>query len=223
MRLGGARHRDIEEEPVDNDVLRQAPLFSALDDEAASALRASMSESVWVYAVTWTPAPPPSTAEICAANSASRAARSCVSIYYLRSSGQPSANRGGRTAPPAHLMSAGRRRHWQRPLFHRIGVSSDWCWLILATRGQARPGLRDRSHLSASAVARARQRRLPDGVDELVGRRVPFRCCQKSTGAGAIVSSSMRAPTPSFSLMRFSISFPTSGFSRRKVLAFSLP
>jgi CRP-like cAMP-binding protein len=29
---------------VDNDVLRQAPLFSALDDEAASALRASMSE-----------------------------------------------------------------------------------------------------------------------------------------------------------------------------------
>jgi CRP/FNR family transcriptional regulator, cyclic AMP receptor protein len=30
---------------VDNDVLRQAPLFSALDDEAASALRASMSET----------------------------------------------------------------------------------------------------------------------------------------------------------------------------------
>jgi CRP/FNR family cyclic AMP-dependent transcriptional regulator len=30
---------------VDNDVLRQAPLFSALDDEAATALRASMAES----------------------------------------------------------------------------------------------------------------------------------------------------------------------------------
>ncbi|MGH3336605.1 MAG: Crp/Fnr family transcriptional regulator [Nocardioides sp.] len=30
---------------MDNDVLRQAPLFSALDDEAATALRASMSES----------------------------------------------------------------------------------------------------------------------------------------------------------------------------------
>ncbi len=29
---------------MDNDVLRQAPLFSALDDEAASALRASMTE-----------------------------------------------------------------------------------------------------------------------------------------------------------------------------------
>jgi len=29
---------------VDNDVLRQAPLFSALDDEAASALRSSMNE-----------------------------------------------------------------------------------------------------------------------------------------------------------------------------------
>ena len=28
---------------MDNDVLRQAPLFSALDDEAATALRASMS------------------------------------------------------------------------------------------------------------------------------------------------------------------------------------
>ncbi|MGA8847139.1 MAG: Crp/Fnr family transcriptional regulator, partial [Nocardioides sp.] len=30
---------------MDNDVLRQAPLFSALDDEAATALRASMSET----------------------------------------------------------------------------------------------------------------------------------------------------------------------------------
>ncbi|HEU5042553.1 MAG TPA: Crp/Fnr family transcriptional regulator [Nocardioidaceae bacterium] len=30
---------------MDNDVLRQAPLFSALDDEAAGALRASMSET----------------------------------------------------------------------------------------------------------------------------------------------------------------------------------
>jgi len=30
---------------VDNDVLRQAPLFSALDDEAAAALRASMGEN----------------------------------------------------------------------------------------------------------------------------------------------------------------------------------
>ncbi len=30
---------------MDNDVLRQAPLFSALDDEAASALRASMGEA----------------------------------------------------------------------------------------------------------------------------------------------------------------------------------
>src|SRR5690348_18397620 len=30
---------------VDNEVLRQAPLFSALDDEAATALRGSMSES----------------------------------------------------------------------------------------------------------------------------------------------------------------------------------
>ena len=30
---------------MDNDVLRQAPLFSGLDDEAASALRASMSET----------------------------------------------------------------------------------------------------------------------------------------------------------------------------------
>src|SRR3954452_17148118 len=29
---------------VDNDVLRQAPLFSALDDEAATALRTSMSD-----------------------------------------------------------------------------------------------------------------------------------------------------------------------------------
>ena len=29
---------------MDNDVLRQAPLFSALDDEAATALRASMAE-----------------------------------------------------------------------------------------------------------------------------------------------------------------------------------
>jgi CRP/FNR family transcriptional regulator, cyclic AMP receptor protein len=34
-----------EEDRVDNDVLRQAPLFSALDDEAASALRASMSQT----------------------------------------------------------------------------------------------------------------------------------------------------------------------------------
>src|SRR3990170_1947720 len=33
------------EDLVDNDALRQAPLFSALDDEAASALRASMAES----------------------------------------------------------------------------------------------------------------------------------------------------------------------------------
>jgi CRP-like cAMP-binding protein len=30
---------------VDNDVLRQAPLFSALDDEAATALRSSMAET----------------------------------------------------------------------------------------------------------------------------------------------------------------------------------
>ena len=30
---------------VDNDVLRQAPLFSALDDEAAVALRSSMGEN----------------------------------------------------------------------------------------------------------------------------------------------------------------------------------
>ena len=30
---------------MDNDVLRQAPLFSALDDEAATALRASMAET----------------------------------------------------------------------------------------------------------------------------------------------------------------------------------
>jgi hypothetical protein len=30
---------------VDNDVLRQAPLFGALDDEAAVALRSSMSEA----------------------------------------------------------------------------------------------------------------------------------------------------------------------------------
>jgi CRP/FNR family transcriptional regulator, cyclic AMP receptor protein len=34
-----------EEDRVDNDVLRQAPLFSALDDEAASALRASMTQT----------------------------------------------------------------------------------------------------------------------------------------------------------------------------------
>jgi CRP/FNR family transcriptional regulator, cyclic AMP receptor protein len=33
------------EDPVDNDVLRQAPLFSALDDEAATALRSSMAEA----------------------------------------------------------------------------------------------------------------------------------------------------------------------------------
>jgi CRP/FNR family transcriptional regulator, cyclic AMP receptor protein len=33
------------EEVVDNEVLRQAPLFSALDDEAATALRGSLSES----------------------------------------------------------------------------------------------------------------------------------------------------------------------------------
>ena len=30
---------------MDNDVLRQAPLFSALDDEAATALRSSMAET----------------------------------------------------------------------------------------------------------------------------------------------------------------------------------
>ena len=30
---------------MDNDVVRQAPLFSALDDEAATALRASMAET----------------------------------------------------------------------------------------------------------------------------------------------------------------------------------
>jgi CRP-like cAMP-binding protein len=30
---------------VDNEVLRQAPLFSALDDEAATALRGSLSEA----------------------------------------------------------------------------------------------------------------------------------------------------------------------------------
>ena len=30
---------------MDNDVLRQSPLFSALDDEAATALRASMTDS----------------------------------------------------------------------------------------------------------------------------------------------------------------------------------
>ena len=30
---------------MDNDVVRQAPLFSALDDEAADALRGSMSET----------------------------------------------------------------------------------------------------------------------------------------------------------------------------------
>ena len=30
---------------MDNDVLRRAPLFSALDDEAATALRASMGET----------------------------------------------------------------------------------------------------------------------------------------------------------------------------------
>ncbi|MBV9831652.1 MAG: Crp/Fnr family transcriptional regulator, partial [Marmoricola sp.] len=29
---------------MENDVLRQAPLFSALDDEAAAALRSSMGE-----------------------------------------------------------------------------------------------------------------------------------------------------------------------------------
>jgi CRP/FNR family transcriptional regulator, cyclic AMP receptor protein len=34
-----------EEDRVENDVLRQAPLFSALDDEAASALRASMTQT----------------------------------------------------------------------------------------------------------------------------------------------------------------------------------
>src|SRR3954466_15972307 len=33
------------EDVVDNEVLRQAPLFSALDDEAATALRDSMSET----------------------------------------------------------------------------------------------------------------------------------------------------------------------------------
>src|SRR5262245_16936457 len=32
-----------EEDPVGDDVLRQAPLFSELDDEAAEALRSSMS------------------------------------------------------------------------------------------------------------------------------------------------------------------------------------
>ena len=46
---------------------------------------------------------------------------------------------------------------------------------------------------------------------------------QKSTGAGTGSSRSMRAPTPSFSLMRFSISLATSGFSRRNVRTFSLP
>src|SRR4249919_823978 len=40
---GVPHHMSFLEDPVDNDVLRQAPLFSALDDEAASALRASMS------------------------------------------------------------------------------------------------------------------------------------------------------------------------------------
>ena len=37
----GGHGRDLR---VTNDVLRQAPLFSALDDEAASALRASMTD-----------------------------------------------------------------------------------------------------------------------------------------------------------------------------------
>ena len=46
---------------------------------------------------------------------------------------------------------------------------------------------------------------------------------QKSTGAGTGSSRSMRAPTPSFSLMRFSTSLAMSGFSRRKVRTFSLP
>ena len=43
-RITPERPQDMEE-LVDNDVLRQAPLFSALDDEAATALRASMAET----------------------------------------------------------------------------------------------------------------------------------------------------------------------------------
>ena len=35
----------VEGMSVDNDVLRQAPLFGALDDEAAMALRSSMTEA----------------------------------------------------------------------------------------------------------------------------------------------------------------------------------
>ena len=39
----------------------------------------------------------------------------------------------------------------------------------------------------------------------------------------ASVSASRRGPTPSFSLIRFSISLARSGLSRRKLRAFSLP
>ena len=50
---------------------------------------------------------------------------------------------------------------------------------------------------------------------------------QKSTGAGSgsigVPESSTRAPMPSFSLMRFSISSARSGLSRRNVRTFSLP
>jgi CRP-like cAMP-binding protein len=44
-RVGLERGGDIGEEVLVDDVLRRAPLFAALDDEAASALRASMAET----------------------------------------------------------------------------------------------------------------------------------------------------------------------------------
>ena len=53
---------------------------------------------------------------------------------------------------------------------------------------------------------------------------VAVRHRQKSTGAGrGSTSASSTAPMPSFSLIRFSTSAATSGFSRRNLRAFSLP
>ena len=66
-----------------------------------------------------------------------------------------------------------------------------------------------------------RRKRIDDEVakEALAERSTGYR----STGTGAMSSASTTAPTPSFSLMRFSISSARSGLSFRKERAFSLP
>jgi hypothetical protein len=67
----------------------------------------------------------------------------------------------------------------------------------------------------------------PDDADRILLRAgVPpaKRHAQKSTGAGSgSASASSWAPMPSFSLIFFSTSAATSGFSRMNLRAFSLP